>query len=172
MRREIVQLETHVREALREEAAALEAPATLWSRLEAQVSRPITSPPLPASSLAALEELAGSGMPRRLSLALLGEQEMDSFTLARRVEDVARRAGCAAPGEATLLPLLHQLEREGLVRARWRQGSGGMRRVYSLQERGRRMRVLAAAIGWLPRLGRHLGPATQRNAQCAEESGG
>jgi DNA-binding PadR family transcriptional regulator len=91
--------------------------------------------------------------------------------LARRVEDVARQAGCATPAEAALLPLLHQLEREGQVRARWRQGEKGLRRVYSLPGRGHGSRVLARVVGWLGHLSRSVGPATRRGALPAAKRG-
>lgn len=169
---ETVALEARLRQSLREEVAEIALPAALWPRLEARISRPIESSPTSALVPEVTRELTRTVMPRILTLALLGEQPMDSFTLARRVEDSARRAGCTTPGEATLLPLLHQLEREGLVHGHWRQGRQGLRRVYGLRGRGRRVWNLAVVRCWLPSLIRRLRPVTQDPIQRSHPSGG
>jgi DNA-binding PadR family transcriptional regulator len=56
--------------------------------------------------------------------------------------------------EGTVYPVLHRLEREGLVRSRWTEASGRRRRVYRLTRRGeealaarrREWRTLARAV--------------------------
>jgi DNA-binding PadR family transcriptional regulator len=56
--------------------------------------------------------------------------------------------------EGTVYPVLHRLEREGLVRSRWTEASGRRRRVYRLTRRGeealaarrREWRALARAV--------------------------
>jgi DNA-binding PadR family transcriptional regulator len=164
-------LEAQVQQALQEEAADLELPLTLWTRLEAQLDRAHEAAPVPAYAHAAMLDLARSGDPRDLTLALLAEQEMDSFTLARRIEDLARHAGCAAPQEDILLPLLHELERQGLVRARWRPGPRGIRRTYVVPARGRRAVQLSRVAGWLARLRVQRGTVPVRRVRCAKGSG-
>lgn len=48
-----------------------------------------------------------------LVLALLAERPRHGYDLAREL--AARSAGALAPGQGTLYPLLHRLEREGLI---------------------------------------------------------
>ena len=139
MPRDEGELEARLRALLRDEAGEIWPPPTLWPRVQAHLTRPIAgaSPlPRPRAELCAL--LRRSDM-RRLTLALLAEREMDAFTLARRVEDIARGGGYPVPREGTLLPLLHRLEIEGLLDTRWRPGPQGVRRSYALSVRGRRV---------------------------------
>ena len=133
-------LKARLRVMLRDEAGEIWPPPTLWPRLQAHLTRPIAgggSLPRPRAELRALLR---RGDVRQLTLALLAEQEMDAFALARRVEDIARGGGYPVPREGTLLPLLHRLEIEGLLDTRWRPGPQGLRRSYALSARGRRVR--------------------------------
>lgn len=144
-----------VTRALLQEAEALDLPSTVWARLEAQLARPVEIVALPLQAQAALQDLAPEGDPRPLALAraLLGEREMGGFTLVTRMDDLARQVGGVAPRQAILLPLLHQLEREGLLRARWHSGPRGIRRSYALWRTGRRVPFLSPLARWLARLG-------------------
>ena len=77
-----------------------------------------------------------------LVLALLAEQPMHGYDLAREI--AKRSAGALAPGQGTLYPLLHRLEREGLIAGSWEARQGGPeRRVYRLSPDG-----AAALAGW------------------------
>lgn len=63
---------------------------------------------------------------------------MHGYDLAKEIE--ARSAGALAPGQGTLSPLLHRLEREGLIAGKWeaRRSAGGTaaRRTASPRSRG------------------------------------
>jgi PadR family transcriptional regulator PadR len=95
-----------------------------------------------------------------LVLALLAERPMHGYDLAKEIE--ARSAGALAPGQGTLYPLLHRLEREGLIAGSWEARQGGPeRRVYRLSPDG-----AAALAGWRVEwatftrvIGRFLAPA-------------
>jgi len=133
-------VEARLRAALREEAGELWPPPSLWPRVQAALAQPSAAAPGQVRPRSELRALLRRGDPRRLTLALLAEREMDAFTLARRVEDLARGLGTAGPADGTLLPALHRLEVEGLLDARWRPGPRGPRRAYALSARGRRQR--------------------------------
>ena len=155
MKGELVGPELLVTRAFLQEAEALDLPSTVWARLEAQLARPVEIVVLPLQAQAALQDLAREGDPRplALALALLGEREMGGFTLVTRMDDLARQVGGVAPQQAILLLLLHQLEREGLLRARWHSGPRGIRRSYALWRTGRRVPFLSPLARWLARLG-------------------
>ena len=140
MPRDEGELEARLRALLRDEAGEIWPPPTLWPRVQAQLTRPIAGASLLPRPRAELRALLRRGDIRQLTLVLLAEREMDAFTLARRVEDIARGSGYPVPREGTLLPLLHRLEIEGLLDTRWRPGPQGLRRSYALSARGRRVR--------------------------------
>lgn len=72
-----------------------------------------------------------------LILSLIEEQPMYGFQIAK---EIGRRSdGTLRFREGLIYPALHQLEKEGLVRAEWRFSSQGPRRkYYLLTARGRR----------------------------------
>lgn len=146
-------LEAGLRLVLQREASEVWPPSTLWPRVQAHLSRPVEGVPALVQTPAGLQMLVRRGDLRRLMLALLAEQAMDAFTLARRVEYVARSACCTPPSEGNVLPVLHRLEIDGLLSARWRSGPSGLRRSYSLSARGRRIRRRMAVAWWLARAG-------------------
>ncbi len=141
------ELEARLRTALRNEAGELWPPPTLWPRLQASLTRPAPGAPAMTRPRAEVRALLRHGDLRRLTLALLAEREMDAFVLAQRVEDVARGTDYPAPRDGTLLPVLHRLELEGLLDARWLSGPRGPRRAYTLSARGRRIRR-RARLSW------------------------
>jgi DNA-binding PadR family transcriptional regulator len=166
------EIEARLRAALRDEAGELWPPATLWPRIRAGLAQPREGRPALTRPRAELRALLRRGDLRGLTLALLAEREMDAFTLARRVEDVARGAGLMTPPEGALLPIVHGLESAGLVAARWQQSPRGLRRAYTLSVRGRRVRR-RAGLSWLlttlgARLGR-LAAGRLHHARPAEE---
>jgi|SRR5215475_8375021 len=72
-----------------------------------------------------------------LILSLLSEREMYGYELLREAD---RRSSSAFQlKEGTLYPALHQMERSGLVKGRWRDSeSGRARKYYALTAKGRR----------------------------------
>lgn len=70
-----------------------------------------------------------------LVLALLEHEPLYGYLLVRR----AKARGALQWAEGTVYPLLHTMEREGLVRSRWRMsGLGRRRKYYSVTAAGRR----------------------------------
>jgi PadR family transcriptional regulator len=73
-----------------------------------------------------------------LLLSLLAEREMYGYEMLQEAE--RRSASAFTLKEGTLYPALHQMERSGLLKARWRRIEGGRsRKYYSLTRKGRRM---------------------------------
>jgi len=72
-----------------------------------------------------------------LLLSLLNEREMYGYELLREAE--RRSSNAFLLKEGTLYPALHQMERSGLLKARWRNSEAGRaRKYYSLTAKGRR----------------------------------
>lgn len=63
-----------------------------------------------------------------LVLSLLAEGESYGYALAKRVQELS--GGALRWSEGMLYPLLHRLERQGYVAARWGTAEGGRRRKY------------------------------------------
>lgn len=100
---------------------------------------------------------------RPLVLALLETGPLYGYQIVQR----ARRKGRLQWEEGTLYPLLHRLERDGLLRAEWKKGpSGKDRKYYALTRRGRAT-LARDRVEWKERLravsrilwgGRHVEP--------------
>ena len=75
------------------------------------------------------------GNTQTLVLAVLKDLPRHGYAIAREIE---RRSESALKfREGTLYPVLHGLERDGLVTSQWEtDGSGPARKVYSLTESG------------------------------------
>ncbi len=72
-----------------------------------------------------------------LILSLLAEREMYGYEILQEAE--RRSAHAFQLKEGTLYPALHQMERDGLLKARWRDSAEGRaRKYYALTARGRR----------------------------------
>ena len=72
-----------------------------------------------------------------LILSLLTEREMYGYEMLQEAERRSDRTFHLKEG--TLYPALHQMERSGLVKARWRESdSGRARKYYSLTAKGRK----------------------------------
>jgi DNA-binding PadR family transcriptional regulator len=70
-----------------------------------------------------------------LVLAVLRDGPRHGYGIAREIEQ--RGGGALAFKEGTLYPVLHTLEREGLIAGEWQQEPGGrMRRVYAITPAG------------------------------------
>lgn len=75
------------------------------------------------------------GLTPALVLAVLAERPMHGYGLAKVIAE--RSAGALTPGQGTLYPVLHRLEREGAVSGAWETRQGGPeRRVYRLTPLG------------------------------------
>ena len=72
-----------------------------------------------------------------LILSLLREREMYGYELLREAEQ--RSSSAFQLKEGTLYPALHQMERSGLLKGRWRDSEAGRsRKYYRLTAKGRR----------------------------------
>jgi PadR family transcriptional regulator PadR len=72
-----------------------------------------------------------------LILSLLAEREMYGYEMLQEAERRSERAFQLKEG--TLYPALHQMERTGLLKARWRDSDTGRpRKYYGLTAKGRR----------------------------------
>jgi PadR family transcriptional regulator PadR len=72
-----------------------------------------------------------------LLLALLSERAMYAYEMVQEAE--RRSAQAFQLKEGTVYPALHQMERDGLLKAAWRESDAGRRRkYYSLTAKGRR----------------------------------
>jgi PadR family transcriptional regulator PadR len=81
------------------------------------------------------ELIAASSKP--LILGILARGESYGYAIIQEVGD--RTGGALEWTEGMLYPVLHRLEREELIRGRWRTSeSGRRRRYYSLSPKGRK----------------------------------
>jgi PadR family transcriptional regulator PadR len=72
-----------------------------------------------------------------LILSLLTEREMYGYEIVQEAE--RRSAQALQLKEGTVYPALHQMQRDGLLKAVWRDGpTGRARKYYSLTAKGRR----------------------------------
>lgn len=72
-----------------------------------------------------------------LILSLLAEREMYAYEMLQEAD--RRSAQTFRLKEGTLYPALHQMERSGILKARWLDGpSGRPRKYYSLTAKGKR----------------------------------
>jgi DNA-binding PadR family transcriptional regulator len=87
------------------------------------------------------------GALRALVLAILAEEPLHGYALARRLEERAR--GTLKIREGSLYPALHELELEKAIEATWtRAPDGRRRRVYELTRIGKKI-AKDARIEWL-----------------------
>ena len=78
-----------------------------------------------------------TGTVGMLILGLLSEREMYGYEMLQEAE--RRSARTFQLKEGTLYPALHQMERTGLLKARWRDSAAGRpRKYYTLTAKGRR----------------------------------
>ncbi len=72
-----------------------------------------------------------------LILSLLTEREMYAYEMLQEAD--RRSAQALQLKEGTLYPALHQMERAGWLKARWRESASGRpRKYYALTSKGRR----------------------------------
>ena len=70
--------------------------------------------------------IAASATP--LVLAILAESDSYGYAIIKRVNDLSD--GCVRWTDGMLYPVLHRLERHGLVSAKWGASESGRRRKY------------------------------------------
>jgi PadR family transcriptional regulator PadR len=77
-----------------------------------------------------------SGIPEFMVLQLLASREMYGYELARAIRLLTGDA--VAIGESVLYPVLHLLEKRGLLKSRRRSVEGRTRVYYAITAKGRR----------------------------------
>lgn len=107
--------------------------------------------------------VAASATP--LVLAILTEGESYGYAIIKRVEELS--GGEIQWTDGMLYPVLHRLERNGLVKAHWGESESGRRRKYyriteqgsaELAEQRRQWRVVNEALHGTPFMGFLLAP--------------
>ena len=78
----------------------------------------------------------GKSVNELLVLATLREGPKHGYQIALDVE--AGSGGMFELQHGTLYPILHRLEREGVLKGRWTRGGGRARKEYALTRAGRR----------------------------------
>jgi PadR family transcriptional regulator PadR len=73
--------------------------------------------------------LSFQGQLEGLVLAVLGGGPLHGYAIAAELRE--RSEGTLDVAEGTLYPVLHKLEKEGLIRSRWEVVHGRRRRVYA-----------------------------------------
>src|SRR5579862_467426 len=99
-----------------------------------------------------MQALSFQGQLEGLVLAVLGRGPMHGYAIATELRE--RSDGTLEVPEGTLYPVLHKLEKEGLIGSRWEVVNGRRRRVYvsspdagrAVRERIESWRRLSAAI--------------------------
>ena len=77
-----------------------------------------------------------AGVPELLVLRLLQNREMYGYEIVAAISDATGQV--VAPKEGVIYPLLHSLEKDGLLRAQARPTDGRTRIYYTLTSRGMR----------------------------------
>lgn len=84
-----------------------------------------------------MQGLSFQGQLEGLILAVLGQRPLHGYAIAVQLRE--RSGGMLEVGEGTLYPVLHKLEREGLIVSRWEVVNGRRRRVYAPSAKGGRV---------------------------------
>ncbi len=83
-----------------------------------------------------MEGLSFQGQLEGLILAVLEGGPRHGYAIASELRE--RSGGMLDVAEGTLYPVLHKLEKEGLISSRWEVANGRRRRVYAPSVRGGR----------------------------------
>jgi DNA-binding PadR family transcriptional regulator len=79
--------------------------------------------------------VAASTKPIILSILLVGEDY--GYEIIQKVKDIS--GGSLEWSDKMLYPVLHRMEKEGLLISQWKMSDGGrLRRYYRITEKGRR----------------------------------
>jgi len=73
---------------------------------------------------------------RPLLLSILAEGESYGYELMQKVRELS--AGEIEWSDGMLYPVLHKLERDGLIQSQWKESSGRGRKYYRLSPNGRK----------------------------------
>ena len=91
------------------------------------------------------EAALAAGLSELMVLRLLKEQEMYGYEIVQAIAMRTREA--LTPGEGVIYPLLHALEKDGLLKSRRKTVGGRSRIYYSLTARGAK-RLSAMTDHW------------------------
>ena len=91
------------------------------------------------------ESALAAGLSELMVLRLLKEQEMYGYEIVQAIAVRTRQA--LTPGEGVIYPLLHALEKDGLLKSRRKTVGGRSRIYYSLTARGAK-RLTAMTDQW------------------------
>ena len=80
--------------------------------------------------------LSFQGQLEGLVLAVLRQGPLHGYAIAAQLRE--RSGGMLEVAEGTLYPVLHKLEKEGLIHSRWDVVNGRRRRVYAPSAKGGR----------------------------------
>jgi DNA-binding PadR family transcriptional regulator len=83
-----------------------------------------------------MQGLSFQGQLEGLVLAVLAQGPMHGYAIATELRQ--RSEGMLEVAEGTLYPVLHKLERDGLIASRWEVVGGRRRRVYASSPKGAR----------------------------------
>lgn len=83
-----------------------------------------------------MQGLSFQGQLEGLVLAVLSQAPLHGYAIAAELRE--RSGGMLEVAEGTLYPVLHKLEKEGLIRSRWEVVNGRRRRVYASSPTGSR----------------------------------
>ena len=83
-----------------------------------------------------MDGLSFQGQLEGLILAVLDRGPKHGYGIASELRE--RSQGALEVAEGTLYPVLHKLEKEGLIHSRWEVVNGRRRRVYAPSARGGR----------------------------------
>ena len=97
------------------------------------------------ASMIAKDLVAASSRP--LILSILAEGETYGYELTRKVRNLSE--GALEWSDGMLYPVLHRLEREGLVISEWKQSETGRERKYYRLSPGGRRSVQTERKQWL-----------------------
>lgn len=95
----------------------------------------VSDRPQPEGHMAIETQSLGRDVNELLVLATLEDGPKHGYQIALDVEE--KSGGDFELQHGTLYPILHRLEKEGLIRGRWEE-EGRRRKVYGLTDRGRR----------------------------------
>jgi len=94
--------------------------------------------------MASKELMAASSRP--LVLSILSERESYGYEIIRRVKAISD--GEIAWTEGMLYPVLHRLEREGLIKGRWVVADTGRKRKYYRVSAAGKKQLKAERVQW------------------------
>jgi len=97
------------------------------------------------SDMVSKELVAASTVP--LVLSVLAEGENYGYALIQRVRELS--SGRLEWTEGMLYPVLHWMEKEGLVESQWREAETGRRRKYYRLRREGRKALVAEREQWM-----------------------